>query len=173
MHNTDLNRVEFHSKEDMTGGYNLQKGEHILRADTKANYTNINEVLELHNLKKYIDNDLFLKSWSQDDIVNFKIKSTEYSKVVGQFMSTIDDNSVESLYEKTLRGYVHSFWELVNNQNVFKLISKSIFANILNSEPHVIHEVLIHKCQVSQGCWCKPALLLCNSTTLFLNCNGF
>ena len=52
MHQTDLNKVVFHSKEDMAGGYNLQKGENILRADTKANYTDINEVLELYNIKK-------------------------------------------------------------------------------------------------------------------------
>jgi hypothetical protein len=46
MHNTDLNRVVFHSKEDMPAGHHLQKGEHILRADIKTNYT---DVLELFN----------------------------------------------------------------------------------------------------------------------------
>lgn len=145
MHNTDLNKVVFHSKEDMAGGHYLQKGEHILRADTKANYTDINEVLELYNLKQYIDNDLYLKGWSQDDITNFKIKVTEYGKVVGQFMATIDDSNVMSLYGNTLRNYVHSFWELVNNQSVFKRISKTNFSNILTNEPHLIHEILTHK----------------------------
>lgn len=76
MHKSDLNKVVFHSKEDMAGGYYLQKGEHILRTDTKSDYTDINEVLELYNLKKYIDNDLFLKSWSQEDIESFKLKAT-------------------------------------------------------------------------------------------------
>ena len=60
MHETDLNKVVFHSKEDMAGGHNLQKGEHILRSDTKSNYTDINEILELYNLKKYFDNELYL-----------------------------------------------------------------------------------------------------------------
>lgn len=145
MHQTDLNKVVFHSKEDLAGGYNLQKGEHILRADTKSNYTDINEVLELYNLKKYIDNGLYLKNWTQDDITNFKQKATEYSKVVGQFMATINDSNVVILYENTLRNYVHSFWELVNNQNVFKRISKTNFSNILVNEPHLIHEILAHK----------------------------
>jgi hypothetical protein len=145
MHQTDLNKVVFHSKEDMAGGYNLQKGEHILKADTKSNYKDINEVLELYNIKKYIDNDLYLKSWTQDDITNFKQKATEYSKVVGQFMATIDDSNVVILYGNTLRNYVHSFWELVNNQNIFKRISKSNFTNILTNEPHLVHEILAHK----------------------------
>lgn len=145
MHDTDLNKVVFHSKEDMAGGHYLQKGEHILRADTKSNYTDINEILELYNLKQYIDNDLYLKSWSQDDILNFKAKASEYGKVVGQFMATVNDNSIASLYENTLRNYIHSFWELVNNQSVFKRISKTNFSGILTKEPHLINELLIHK----------------------------
>lgn len=145
MHQTDLDKVVFHSKEDMAGGYNLQKGEHILKADTKSNYTDINEVLELYNIKKYIDNDLYLKGWTQDDITNFKQKAKEYGKVVGQFMATIDDSNVVILYGNTLRNYVHSFWELVNNQSIFKRISKTNFTNILTNEPHLIHEILAHK----------------------------
>ena len=145
MHETDLNKVVFHSKEDMAGPHNLQKGDHILRSDTKSNYTDINEILELYNLKKYLDNELYLKSWTPDDITNFKQKSTEYGKVIGQFMATVDDNNVVNLYGNTFRNYVHSFWELVNNQSIFKRISKPNFSNILANEPHVIHEILTHK----------------------------
>jgi hypothetical protein len=145
MHESDLNKVIFHSKEDMAGGYNLQKGEHILMTDTKSSYCDINEVLELYNLKKYIDNDLYLKNWTQDDIVNFKHKATEYGKAVGQFMATINNNNIVSEYGSTLRNYVHSFWELVNNQSIFKRISKTNFSNILTNDPHLIHEILIHK----------------------------
>lgn len=145
MHESDLNRVVFHSKEDISGGHYLQKGEDILRADTKSNYTDINDVLELYNLKKYIDNDLYLKSWSQDDIANFKLKAVEYGQVIGKFIATIDDNNILNLYGNTLRNYVHSFWELANNQSVYKRISKANFANILTSEPYLIHEILSHK----------------------------
>jgi len=145
MHQTDLNKVVFHSKEDMAGGHYLQKGEHILRTDTKSNYTDINEILELYNLKKYIDNELYLKSWTQDDITNFKQKAIEYGKVIGKFIATIGDNNVSPFYENTLRDYIHSFWELVNNQKVFKRISKTNFSGILTNESHIIHEILTHK----------------------------
>ncbi len=145
MHVHDLNRVEFFSKEDLAGGHQLSKGEHILREETLSDYTDINDVLELYNIKKYIDNELYLKNWTQEDIDNFKQKVSEYGKIVGRFMSNINDSNVIDLYEKTLRGYVSSFWELVNNQNVFKRISKNNFSNILSNEPHLIHEILIHQ----------------------------
>lgn len=149
MHNHDLNRVKFFSKEDMAAGHQLSKGEHILRKETLSNYTDINDVLELYNIKKYIDNDLYLRDWSQEDIEDFKQKVTEYGRVIGQFMSKIDDNNVVDLYEKTLRGYISSFWEIVNNQNVFKRISKSNFSSILSNESHLIHEILKHKALVN------------------------
>lgn len=145
MHETDLNRVEFYSKEDMAGGYQLKKGEDILRASVKSNYTDINDIFELYNIKKYIDNELYLKDWTPDDIVDFKQKASDYGKVVGQFISTIDDNNLIEFYENTLRGYVDSFWELVNDQSVFKRISKQNFSTILLKDPHVIHDILTHK----------------------------
>ena len=145
MHQTDLNKVVFYLKEDMAGGHHLQKGEHILRADTKSNYTDINEILELYNIKKYLDNELYLNSWAQDDIKKFKQKAVEYGRVIGKFMATLDDNNFLLLYGNTFRNYIHSFWELVNNQIIFKRISKSNFSGILANEPHVIHEILTHK----------------------------
>ena len=106
----------------MAGGHYLSKGEHILRNATKSDYDDINDVLELYNLKQYIDNELYLKSWSQDDIADFKQKVTEYGKIVGQFMSSIDDSNVIFYYEQLLHGYINSFWELVDNQKIYKQI---------------------------------------------------
>jgi len=145
MHEVDLNKVVFYSKEDMAGSMQLKKGEDVLRNPTKSNYTNINDILELYNIKKYIDNELYLLGWTQDDITNFKQKATEYNKVIGQFMSSINDSNVIQLYDNTVREYTNSFWELVNNQSVFKRISKTNFSDILTKEPYLIHNILTHK----------------------------
>ncbi|MBN8665628.1 MAG: hypothetical protein J0L83_13690 [Chitinophagales bacterium] len=145
MHQHDLNRVEFYTKEDLAGPYHLSKGEHILRSQTKSSYTDINDVLELYNLKKYLDNDLYLKSWTHDDIDNFKQKVAEYGKIIGQYFSTITDINLVALHEQLLHGYIHSFWEIVSDHNVFKRISKPTFSKILESEPYLIHEILTHK----------------------------
>jgi hypothetical protein len=145
MHESDLNRVVFHSKEDMAGGHQLRKGEPTLRAEIKSEYNDINEVLELYNIKKYIDVELFLNDWSSEDILVFKEKATEFGKIIGRFVSQINDSNVIDLYDKTVRNYINSFWELVNNQNVFKRISKENFQRLLLDEPHLIHTILTHK----------------------------
>ena len=145
MHKNDSNRVVFYSIRDMLVGRHLAKGEHILRNEVLPNYTDINDVLELYNIKKYINNELYLNDWSPEDIKDFKQKAIGYGKVVGKFMATIDDSNVLTLYGHTLQDYIHSFWELVNNQSIFKRISKPNFSSILTNEPHIIHEILTHK----------------------------
>jgi len=145
MHKYDLNRVEFYSKEDMAGGYHLSKGEHILRNETKSVYEYINDILELYNIKQYLDNELYLKSWSQNDIEDFKQKAIEYGRIIGQFMSKINDRNITTYYEQLLHGYINSFWELVNNQKIYKQISSENFETILTNNPHEIRSILTYQ----------------------------
>lgn len=145
MRNSDLNRVVYYSKEDMAGPLQLKKGEHILKAELKTDYSDVNDVMELYNLKKYIDNELFLRNWTKVNIDSFKLKATEISSLVGKYMAKIDDSTVASTYNNLIREYISCFWEIVNNQSVFKRISKLNFKKILDSEPHVIHVILTNK----------------------------
>jgi hypothetical protein len=145
MHETDLNRVVFYSREDISGGQQLRKGEPILRAEIKTEYNDINEVLELYNIKKYIDVEIFLNDWNSEDILIFKEKATAFGKIIGRFISQINDSNVIDLYDKTLRNYINSFWELVNNHNVFKSISKENFQRLLLDEHQLISTILTHK----------------------------
>ena len=144
-HDVDLNRVVFYSKEDMAGNHQLAKGESILRSEIQTGYTDINDILEIYNIKKYIDNELYLKNWTQDDLLDFNKKVIEYGKIIGKFMSNINDTNILDIYNKTFREYTNSFWELVNNQSIYKRISKVNFSNILANEPHLIHNILTHK----------------------------
>ena len=145
MRESDYNRVEFHSKEDLLGPRQLQKGEFILRRPLNSGYNNINDILELYNIKKYIDNDLYLVNWSLQDIADFQKKTKEYGQFIGQFFSKVNNDNFLEIYDEILLNYIDSFWELVNNQNTYKRISKTNFENILSREPHLIYKFLIHK----------------------------
>lgn len=150
MHKQDLDRVKFYSKEDMSGGYHLSKAEPILKGDKQLDYSDINDILEIYNIKKYFDTELYLTKWTQENVRSFKQKVTGYGKTVGIFISNINDTNVIALYEKVLRNYIEDFWELINNQNAFKRISKDNFKLILSKEPHIIHTILHHKQLVEQ-----------------------
>lgn len=140
----DLNRIEFYSKDDILGGHRLSKAEPILRSAIKSNY-DINDVIELYNIKQYFDNKLYLQSWTQKDIVDFENKIIEYGKIVGLFMSKINDSNFIFYYEQLLRGYINPFWKLVNDHQTYKRISVENFLSILSNKPHKVRDILIHK----------------------------
>jgi len=139
------NRVVFFSKEDMAGGFELQKGEHILRGDIKQEYVDINDILELYNIKKYIDNELYLKSWTTDDINNFKQKIVSFGKIIAQFMSAITNENFDQIYQYIIFDYEKSFWELINNLNLSKNISKDKLLGVLENKSYIKYEILQNK----------------------------
>ena len=139
------NRVVFFSKEDMAGGFELQKGEHILRGDIKQEYVDINDILELYNIKKYIDNELYLKSWTTDDINNFKQKIVSFGKIIAQFMSAITNENFDQIYQNIIFDYEKSFWELINNLNLSKNISKDKLLGVLENKSYIKYEILQNK----------------------------
>lgn len=141
----DLNRVVFHSQGDLAAGHQLSKAEPILKSEIKSVYKDINDVLELYNIKQYFDNELYLKNWTQDEITAFKQKVTEYSNIIGQFLSSINSSNAISYHENLQDEYISSFWELINNQKIYKQISSEIFSSILSSEPDRIQTILTHK----------------------------
>jgi hypothetical protein len=143
MRNRD--RVVFFSERDLAGGFELRKGEHILRAVTKSDYTDINDILELLHLKKYIDNEVYLKKWTREEIVEFKQKVVEYENIIGRFMATITDKNIELQYDKLIFDYKNSFWELVNSQSIYKKISQDVFRRILDSDRLILYRILPQK----------------------------
>ncbi len=149
MYRYDLNRVRFYSLEDMAGAHELSKGEKILRTKLKPNYTDVNDVLELYSIKKYIDNKLYLISWTPKEIEDFKQQTIQYGKIVGNFFLTINNENVFEIFEQILHDYIKSFWEIVCNHSLLRQISKQNFIKILENYPHLIHEILTYKALVN------------------------
>ncbi len=135
----------FYSIEDIAGGFHLPQAENILRNETKTTYEDINDILELYSIKKYIDNDLYLKKWTQNDILVFKDRVIHYSRIVTNFMSSICEYNFITYYEQLWNGYVNLFWELVDKQSIFKRVSAGIFDKVLNTNPQIIKTILSYK----------------------------
>ncbi|WP_111672816.1 hypothetical protein [Algoriphagus litoralis] len=145
MHKYDRDKVVFHSKEDMAGGYELSKGEKILKSELTESPADINDLLELYNIKLYIENEVYLKNWSQNDIKTFKRKVLQYGKFIGTFMSRIDDDNILKFHNDLIFDFVESFWRLINDQKVYKRISSQKISNILAQEPYQIRTILKYK----------------------------
>jgi hypothetical protein len=147
MRKSDLNRVVFFSKDDMAVYYNLSKGEHVLNSEIK-DYNDVNDILELHNIKKHIDNKIFLKGWTEQLIETYKIRVIEFSEIVGKFMSNINDSNFNTLYKEVIRSYIGTFWELFSNQKIYRNVSNQCIEKVLSDEPYQIRTILTNKALV-------------------------
>lgn len=145
MRKYDINRVAFYSKEDLAGIHMLEKADKILQKNANEYITDINDILEYYHIKKYIDNGLFLKSWTEKDIQDIKIKCEIYDKLIKEFFFKINDENFEEYYSQVLGNYTDCFWEIINSLNHYKKISKTNFQNILQKEAFLIHTILKYK----------------------------
>src|SRR5690606_6913376 len=102
-------RIKFHSKENLANGYYLLKCEEILRDEIKSAYTDINDVMELYNIQLYIDAKLCLNNWTSQDIVQFEHKVNVFKKIIGRFLSNINDGNIIEYCKDLSFEYNNSF----------------------------------------------------------------
>lgn len=145
MHEPDLKRVVFYTKEDIMGPNHLKRGESILYSKNDKLELDINDVLERYHIKKYLDNGLYLHHWTASEISAFETRVDEYRLKIGEFFSGIDSENIEKIYQTIPHNYIESFWEIVNNHKVFQRVSSNKLNDILRKEPHLINILLQFK----------------------------
>lgn len=137
-----MKRVVFHSKEDGAVGYYLKKTEEVLKNIDLEKQLGINDLLELCHIKEYFDNDLYLLSWNDSTKSNYAKTAAAAFTLTKKYMLSLNDESIVIDVESLEFDYRKSFWDLVNNLQVYKKINKEVFASLLNKNPHQIREVL-------------------------------
>lgn len=146
----EFRRIVFFSEQDMSSEYNLRNAERVLKNIKLSQLSDINDYLEIYNIKLYFDNDMFLSSWNEETRSHFRatIKET-WEEIVWEFNSINDRNlllkvsSLDYIYQK-------SFWELFNNLGLYKNIHKLIFSDVLKENPHQIRIILAYQKIVNQ-----------------------
>ncbi|MGE6433167.1 hypothetical protein [Shewanella baltica] len=121
MNKSDRDRVVFHSIHDMSSGHYLSKAERLLNSEIANDINDINDILELYNISLFFENGIYLKSWSDTDIVAYKEKVNTFKNLIGKFITNIDDSNFLSYFENIDYGYYDSFWLLINNYQQYKI----------------------------------------------------
>lgn len=66
-------RVKFYSANDLMYGSNLRKSEKIIQEYEKGKEVNdINDIIELYNVKKYFDNKIYFSEWDSERIERYE-----------------------------------------------------------------------------------------------------
>ena len=101
----NLNRVVFFSKEDLACFSMLKRVETILNEFNEHKiYCNINDIIELYHAKQYIDNNLRLDNWSNEQFESYKRKVQIIWSIINHYISSINIHNLESSLNEVMNN---------------------------------------------------------------------
>jgi hypothetical protein len=139
------NRVEFYSKEDLAADHNLELAEKILNAFDSAEDFDINDIIELYQIKLYFDNDLYLNTWSESDKENYTEIKDEFWIKIKEFCLKISNENILELFIEIEYSYYDSFWDLIDIFQIYKNLNKNILTEISKSPRFNVSYILRNK----------------------------
>ena len=138
--------IKFHGVNDLSSVYYLEKIELILdEFNEHKQYDDINEIIELFNIKQYIENDMYLKSWSEEKIDDYKKKVVKIPTIIGMYLSNINDDNFLDTYKKLSKIYYIDFWDLICKYKFYKKLSAKTILELLYFNPYNLEYLLSHK----------------------------
>lgn len=132
-------RIIFYSASDLAV-YSI-RGEiktFIDNFDHKKNYNDINDILELYNVKLYIDCgniEKFLCNTYSYSIIS-EINKNIWAKI-NLFFNNISNDNIESIYSQ-INDFIYKeqLWELFEKCKLYNKISRDIFTNLFYKTEH-------------------------------------
>lgn len=139
-------RVHFFSIYDMSIGYNLELAEKAIIKYQKTTPSNINEIIELYHIKKLLDNDCRLTTWSDDYLGQLKVSVKEYNSTIVKAFKALPDEQIEVIYKSLDRGYRQTFWDIIEQFKLFDIIPADVVKRIAEENANNLREIL--KCKL-------------------------
>lgn len=143
-----MERVKFYSTTDLSSGWNLKKSEYIITDYDLGNREakDINDIIELYNIKKFFDSKTYLQEWTPDIVAKFnKIIKETFFGIVPRFIKSIDDDNFISIYNEIDFDYEEDYWELINNFKAYENISEQKFIELMSSSKVSLYDLLKYK----------------------------
>ena len=140
-----MERIKYFSINDIAYGSNLKNIQDVLsRYKGKIELNNVNDLLEIYNIKKYLDKKVFL---IDSDVIDeyHSIMDRCYGTVAKYFNSICDDN-FEMIYKDVDIEYIDDFWELIEIFKCYLNISSNAFCVFINANGNAcIYEIVRNK----------------------------
>lgn len=140
-----MGRVVFYSASDLSVGGHLQDADPILREFDSDDQRDINDVLELYGIKKYIDAGCALRVWTDADVQTFKVTVEEFPAVVTAYFKMLESGNVEGEYQKVDDELKDTFWEVFTMYRVYERVDSQVIKRMLETGMCDVDELLIHK----------------------------
>lgn len=139
-------RIKYYSKDDMSAGTHLKTAEKALENfDSTKEFSDINDIIELYNIKLFFDNKVYLTSWDDNLRELYSKTVKQFSGIIGKFFSKISDNNLSELFTLTDGMYQQDFWEILQYYNAYKRISKTKFCEFIDNNSTALRYIMACK----------------------------
>lgn len=125
--------VDFYGDGEVANPGELRKCEMVF--DDYGNwktYTDVNRVIELYNVKKYIDTGIRLDDWANLQYGSYQNKANQVFEIVGRFFNSKDIKELATLYNETNIIYRQDFVELICKVGLYKKFDYLQFSEFLD-----------------------------------------
>ncbi len=138
--------IKYYGKSDWSISYELAKSIKIIKVfDKDKTYTDINEVIELFNIKRLFELNINLEGWTERDIDEYRDRVKKFDEIIGRKFNEINDTNFEEFESSVCTFYYDDFWVLFEKYKSYKEVSIKSFGNFLSKETTTFAFILKHK----------------------------
>lgn len=139
-------RIKFYGVHDMSSGWYLQKIEAFFQDwDKYICKPELNTILELYNIKKYIDAGMQRLDWPDEQFSEYQKRCKSVPQIVGKYFSKISDENLQEYCYQIEWNYHDDFWQIFCDYEVYRRISNEVFGLLLETDENIVWHVLAHK----------------------------
>ena len=137
--------IKFFGECDMSSGWFHQKIEKFFQHwDERIQEPDLKTILELYNIKKYIDSGMRLAQWTDAQFLTYQEKSKTIPQILGRYCSTISNENLQELCQAVDRDYIDDFWQLICDYKVYQRINSKVLGNLMDTKENMLWYILRH-----------------------------
>lgn len=138
-------RAKFYSVNDLGNTMHLIRAKEVLDSYVVGKvYSDVNDILELYNIKLLIvDNALRLKDWTDDDYEAYRTKAKLFPRQIVEFFRNLSTNKIlAELFQEVDYMYQKDFWDVFESFGLLELLADDTLKEILEVNPDQLENLL-------------------------------
>ena len=138
-------RIKFYPPNDLASFYFIEQSINvIINFDNTKTYTDMNDIIELYNIIKYINDNRFPKEKIDTNLL-LSFKKTSNIIITNFFLDCLHDTNFIEYYSTLEPNYHDDFWEILEQRDYIKNFNKEIIKNLIISNDNLLFEIVHRK----------------------------
>lgn len=126
-------RVKFYSSSDMSIGFYLDRLKLVIDTRLTSVFTDINDVLEVVNILKFIDNGIYDKRWSKSFQKKVKDSKPLLYKIIETYFKGLNSKTLANAMMQLHAEYTSDFIDQFEKFDLGSMVNEENFKQLLDS----------------------------------------